>query len=123
MEVARSDPNGMEIVRDSAKIGVGAAVMSKDRVSHSFDVADAESPVPSSSRGRGSGSPCAGDRLAAERSKPPGGSMERSPQPAGGGWGALPLEYMVGICRVLSQGWLTGFEPAISRSTIWCLNR
>ena len=21
------------------------------------------------------------------------------------------------------SGWLTGFEPAISRSTIWCLNR
>ena len=25
--------------------------------------------------------------------------------------------------HVLRTGWLTGFEPAISRSTIWCLNR
>ena len=25
--------------------------------------------------------------------------------------------------REMSAGWLTGFEPAISRSTIWCLNR
>src|SRR5271166_4756609 len=29
----------------------------------------------------------------------------------------------VSQAREMSAGWLTGFEPAISRSTIWCLNR
>jgi hypothetical protein len=35
---------------------------------------------------------------------------------------ALPAEGG-GIPRPVFSGWMTGFEPAIPRSTIWCLNR
>ena len=63
-----------------------------------------------------------GDRFGARRALRRGGIRSGGGEDRSQGVRIRPASALPVPCH-LDQGWLTGFEPAISRSTIWRLNR